>query len=131
MARRSVLAVAVQDHHDNCRDSLAVDLRLPHERGSPLDVVGVDRVEEVVNSPDACSCSSTKVPSKFVISIPPVREAPCHAVPILSPSGMDGRHRRPSKNPASANVVDVSQIPRLYPKRAISNDVDSLIDRPV
>src|SRR4051812_17055707 len=47
-----MFAIAVFHLADNDGDCGSIDLRLLHERRSPLDIVGINRVEEVFYPPD-------------------------------------------------------------------------------
>src|SRR5262249_19654760 len=51
-ARGSVLAVGVLDLPDHHGDRGRVDAGLLHQRGGPLDVIGVDGVAEVLDPAD-------------------------------------------------------------------------------
>jgi hypothetical protein len=51
-APRSVFGIAFLDLPDDNRDRRGVDVCLPHQGGRPLDVVRVDRVEELIDAID-------------------------------------------------------------------------------
>jgi hypothetical protein len=47
-----VLAIAVLHFSDDHGDSGCVDLGLLYERGGPMDIIGVDGVEELLHASD-------------------------------------------------------------------------------
>ena len=64
-----MLPVALLHFLDDRRDRRRVDAGLFHQRGGPLCVVGVDRIEEVLDLADRRQLFQTSVPSKSLSSI--------------------------------------------------------------